>query len=98
MQSDAREIPSDPPQTHPRTNARAAANPVSAVGSLTQMIREECAVVDRTRAIPATVVDALRDAGVFHLLAPRAVGGAETDPLTFLRVVEEVSYADGSAG
>lgn len=78
--------------------ARAAANPVSAVGSLTEMIREECAVVDRTRAIPATVVDALRAAGVFHLMAPRAVGGAETEPLTFLRVVEEVSYADGSAG
>jgi alkylation response protein AidB-like acyl-CoA dehydrogenase len=73
-------------------------NPVSAVGSLTQMIREECEVVDRTRAIPATVIDALRDARVFHLLAPRAVGGAEADPLTFLRVVEEVSYADGSAG
>ena len=71
---------------------------VSAVGSLTQMIREECEVVDRTRAIPATVVDALRDARVFHLLAPRAVGGAEADPLTFLRVVDEVSYADGSAG
>jgi indole-3-acetate monooxygenase len=76
----------------------AAADPVSAVASLTQMIRAECAEVDRTRAIPAGVVDALRDAGVFHLLAPRAVGGAETDPLTFLRVVEEVSYADGSAG
>jgi indole-3-acetate monooxygenase len=73
-------------------------NPVSAVGSLTQMIREECEVVDRTRAIPATVIDALRDARVFHLLAPRAVGGAEADPLTSLRVVEEVSYADGSAG
>jgi alkylation response protein AidB-like acyl-CoA dehydrogenase len=78
--------------------AQAAASPVSAVGSLTQMIREGCAVVDRTRAIPAAVVEALRDAGVFHLLAPRAVGGAETEPLTFLRVVEEVSYADGSAG
>jgi indole-3-acetate monooxygenase len=62
------------------------------------MIREECAEGDRTRALPATVVDALRHAGVFHLLAPRAVGGAEIDPLTFLRVVEEVSYADGSAG
>jgi alkylation response protein AidB-like acyl-CoA dehydrogenase len=79
-------------------NATILADPVSAVGSLTQMIREECAVCDRTRAIPAPVVDALRDAGVFHLLAPRAVGGAEADPLTFLRVVEEVSYADGSAG
>lgn len=44
--------------------ARAAADPVAAVGSLTQMIREESAVVDRTRTIPATVVDALRDTGV----------------------------------
>ena len=78
--------------------ARAASDPVSAVGSLTQMIREECEIVDRTRAIPASVVDALRDAGVFHLLVPRTVGGAEIEPLTFLRVVEEVSYADGSAG
>jgi alkylation response protein AidB-like acyl-CoA dehydrogenase len=77
---------------------RVASNPVAAVGSLTQMIREECAVVDRTRAIPATVVEALRDAGVFRLLVPRAIGGTETEPLTFLRVVEEVSYADGSAG
>ena len=79
-------------------NATISADPVSAVGSLTQMIRAECAECDRTRAIPAAVVDALRDAGVFHLLAPNAIGGAETDPLTFLRVVEEVSYADGSAG
>jgi alkylation response protein AidB-like acyl-CoA dehydrogenase len=96
-QSDAREIRGDPPRTHSVTTEQAS-NPVAAVGSLTQMIREECEVVDRTRAIPATVVDALRDARVFHMLAPRAVGGAETDPLTFLRVVEEVSYADGSAG
>ena len=78
--------------------ARAAADPVAAVGSLTQMIRDECGVADRTRAIPSMVVDALRDARVFHLLAPRAVGGAETEPLTFLRVVEQVSFADGSAG
>jgi indole-3-acetate monooxygenase len=78
--------------------ARAASDPVSAVRSLTEMIREECAVVDQTRAIPASVVDALRDAGVFRLLAPRSVGGAETEPLTFLRVVEQISYADGSAG
>jgi alkylation response protein AidB-like acyl-CoA dehydrogenase len=79
-------------------NTATSADPVTAVGSLTQTIREECEEGDRTRAIPATVVDALRDAGVFHLLAPRAIGGAESDPLTFLRVVEEVSYADGSAG
>jgi indole-3-acetate monooxygenase len=81
-----------------QTRARAAADPLSAVASLTPTIRAECAVADRTRAVPASVVDALRDAGVFRLLAPRTVGGAEIDPLSFLRVVDEVSYADGSAG
>jgi alkylation response protein AidB-like acyl-CoA dehydrogenase len=76
----------------------APADPVSAVEALTRTIREECVVGDRTRALPTAVVSALRDAGLFRLLAPRSLGGAETDPLTFLRVVEEVSYADGSAG
>jgi alkylation response protein AidB-like acyl-CoA dehydrogenase len=77
---------------------RTSTDDVSAVADLTEMIREECAGCDSTRAIPATVVEALRDAGVFRLLAPRVLGGVETDPLTFLRVVEEVSHADGSAG
>jgi alkylation response protein AidB-like acyl-CoA dehydrogenase len=75
-----------------------SADPLAAVRTLTPMIRQACAEVDRTRRLPAVVVDALRDAGVFRMLAPRALGGAETDPLSFLRVVEEVSYADGSAG
>jgi alkylation response protein AidB-like acyl-CoA dehydrogenase len=81
-----------------RTGTSTAADRVAAVRTLTPMIREACAEVDRTRRLPASVVDALRAAGVFRLLAPRALGGAETDPLSFLRVVEEVSYADGSAG
>src|SRR5688500_18385809 len=71
---------------------------LAAVAAHTQMIRQACADVDRTRQIPTSVVGALRDAGVFRMLAPRAVGGAETDALHFLRVVEQVSYADGSAG
>jgi indole-3-acetate monooxygenase len=80
------------------TGAMRSANQISAVSAHTQMIRKECADVDRTRQIPAVVVDALRAAGVFRMLAPRMVGGTESDPLSFLRVVEEVSYADGSAG
>ena len=86
------------PTVSMQSDAPASANPISDVASLTPVIRDECVVVDRARALPATVVDVLRNAGVFQLLVPRAVGGAETDPLTFLRVVEQVSYADGSAG
>jgi alkylation response protein AidB-like acyl-CoA dehydrogenase len=66
--------------------------------TLTTLIRDGCAEVDRTRSLPTGVVDSLREAGVFRMLTPRAMGGAECDPLSFLRVVEEVSYADGSAG
>jgi alkylation response protein AidB-like acyl-CoA dehydrogenase len=73
-------------------------DPVRAMASLTDMIREACVDTDSTRALPASVVDALRDAGVFRLLGPVVVGGDELDPVTFLRLVEQASYADGSVG
>jgi hypothetical protein len=49
---------------------------VHAIRSLTPQIRTECAGIDKTRALPASVIDALRSAGVFRMLAPREIGGA----------------------
>jgi alkylation response protein AidB-like acyl-CoA dehydrogenase len=66
--------------------------------SLTPLMRAEAVDVDAARALPATIIDELRDRGVFRLLAPPEVGGAEIDPLTFFQVVEETAYADGSVG
>ena len=57
------------------------ANIVQVVWSLTSMIRSDCSDVDHTRAVPASVIERLRSAGVFRMLAPREIGGAETDPL-----------------
>jgi alkylation response protein AidB-like acyl-CoA dehydrogenase len=74
------------------------AEPVVSVEAMTEMIRADCRDVDRTRALPDSVVDALRHHRVFHLLATREVGGAELDPPTFLRLVEAAAYADGSVG
>jgi len=71
---------------------------VAAVQALTPSIREACGDLDRVRRIPDSVVNALRELGVFRLLAPAELGGAESDPVTFLRVVEQTSYADGSVG
>jgi indole-3-acetate monooxygenase len=82
----------------PTSETTSSGDQVAAVRALTPMIRNECADVDQKRQIRAVVIDALREAGVFRMLAPRPLGGAEIDPLSFLRVVDEVSYADGSAG
>jgi alkylation response protein AidB-like acyl-CoA dehydrogenase len=74
------------------------ADPVTAVTSLVELIRAECTDMDATRAVPTPVIGALRDAGVFRLLAPVEIGGSEIDPVSFLDVVEAASYADGSVG
>ena len=53
---------------------------------------------ERQRRLPRPVFDALREAGLFRLWVPRALGGAEIDIETMLRVVEELSRQDGSVG
>jgi indole-3-acetate monooxygenase len=73
-------------------------DPVSAVGSLAELIRAECADMDETRMVPTLVIRALQEVGVFRLLAPVGIGGSEIDPVTFLDVVEAASHADGSVG
>ncbi|KYG11155.1 hypothetical protein BE21_01025 [Sorangium cellulosum] len=53
---------------------------------------------ERQRTLAPAVVDALRSSGLFATAAPRAVGGAESDPLTQLEVFEAMARADTSAG
>ena len=48
--------------------------------------------------MPPHVVEACAAAGVFRLALPKSLGGLECDPLTIIRVVEELSRGDGSAG
>ncbi len=52
--------------------------------------------IERDRRLPADLVDALADAGLFRMLVPASVGGAETDVITFIRVLEELAKADAS--
>ena len=73
-------------------------NIVQAVRELTGTIRAHCGDLDDTRAVPLAVIDRLRSAGVFQMLSPRDIGGAEYHPSTFFDVVEAAAYADGSVG
>jgi indole-3-acetate monooxygenase len=72
--------------------------PLEAARRLAPAIREASAVIEDGRCLPPDLVEAMRAAGLFHMTIPRSMGGLQTDPLTHLRVVEEVAAADGSAG
>lgn len=69
-----------------------------AVRALAPLIQAHAAAIEHDRRLPGAVVDALTAAGVFRLLVPRALGGAEADPVTACRVVEDLSSVDGATG
>jgi alkylation response protein AidB-like acyl-CoA dehydrogenase len=66
--------------------------------SLRELLSAGAEEGERRRDLVGEVVEALGDAGLLTMLAPREVGGAEVGPVEALRVIEEVSYGDGSGG
>jgi indole-3-acetate monooxygenase len=71
---------------------------VDAARALTPQIKAAADDIEAARRLPLPLVEAIARAGLFRLWIPRALGGEETDPMTLVRVVEEVSRADGAAG
>lgn len=71
---------------------------LKAARDLGPRIRELAPAIRAERRIPEALLRELKAAGVFRLMMPRAWGGPEADPLTLIRVVEELSYADASVG
>jgi len=76
----------------------AAKRLVDDVIALAPLIRESAEDMEAQRHLSEPVVAALRQAGVFRMATPRAYGGPEHEPTTQVRVVEELSAADGSVG
>ena len=66
------------------------------VRELAPLIETAAAEGERIRRLPEPMVAALHDAGLYRLLLPRALDGAELDPVGFTRVIEAVSRADAS--
>jgi alkylation response protein AidB-like acyl-CoA dehydrogenase len=61
-------------------------------------IEARSAEAEAARAVPAEIITALRQAGVFRMSLPKAWGGEELDLVEGARVVQEISRADGSTG
>jgi alkylation response protein AidB-like acyl-CoA dehydrogenase len=54
--------------------------------------------IEREQRLPQALVEQLRAAGFYRLVIPRALGGLQADPLTYLRVVELLAEGAGSVG
>lgn len=73
------------------------ADPVAVAASLGPLIATHAAETEAGRRLARPVVDILLETGMFGLNRPVAFGGAEADPLTTFRVVEELACHDSAA-
>src|SRR5882724_12706372 len=63
---------------------------------LTPMLAAASDEIEERRELPERVVEALIERGIFKMLLPKSIGGAELDPLTYTAVLEELARGDGS--
>jgi len=76
----------------------ALANVLTVVDQIEPILREHAATAERERRLATPVAKALRDAGLYRLWRPRALGGFELDPIAGFEVLEAVARIDSAAG
>lgn len=64
--------------------------------ALAPTLRAQTRAIEAGRRLTPAAVGALRELGVFRLLAPRDAGGLEASPRTFVDVVEALARADSA--
>jgi alkylation response protein AidB-like acyl-CoA dehydrogenase len=72
------------------------AAPLARAKSLGPLIETAADEIETGRELPDRVVEALVENGLFRLLQPRFLGGAELDPMSYVAVVEEIAGHDAS--
>ena len=66
--------------------------------SLRPLIESEADATDAEVTLTKPVIEAFTESGLFHIMVPEALGGAEADSDTIIDVFEELAHQDGSIG
>ena len=74
----------------------AVQSPLDVARKFVPQIRACADEIEAARELPRPLFEALADAGLFHLALPRALGGPELDPPTYIQVIEQLGKADAS--
>ena len=75
------------------TSATEYLNRARALGPELEAAAED---TERRRELPEPIVEALVDRGLFRLLLPRSLCGAELPPVSYVQVIEEIAKHDAS--
>ena len=98
MTSNHAETPTEPSNANPATTGLAIDESlVARARALEPVVRQHSETTERERRLAGPVLEAMREAGLFRMFTPRALGGLEADPLTVARVAEEIASFDSAA-
>lgn len=70
----------------------------AALAKLLEEVRRRRTEFDTRQAMSPDIIEMMKAAGVYRALVARRFGGDERTPSDFLRLIERISIADGSAG
>src|SRR5262245_46714781 len=79
-----------------RGDAKLARSYLERARELVPMLAAAGDEIERGREVTQPVVDAMVGRGIFRMLLPRSLGGAELDPLTYTDVLYTLAQGDGS--
>jgi indole-3-acetate monooxygenase len=71
---------------------------VRAAAAMRPILRTFHEQIEREQRLPPVLVEQLRAGGFYQMVIPRALGGHQVDPLTYLRVAELLAEGAGSVG
>lgn len=80
------------------TQAAATPDLPARAKQVAQIAKQHADYGDEHGRLAEPVVEALHDEELFGMWVPRALGGAELDPIGSLEVIENLAYGDPSAG
>ena len=73
-------------------------NLLDAAIEISPIVEAEAEQGESNRNLTLRPVATMRDAGLYHMLLPRDLDGAEVEPIVFIEAAAKIAYAHGSAG
>lgn len=68
------------------------------VHTIAPILREHAWAAEQNHRLSQESVAAMREAGLYAMFVPKALGGLELDPMSTFQILEEVSRIDAAAG